>query len=242
MSQLKGVSWLTVVGIAAIAVVLGGTVGTAQAQTCFGDSVTFTCSTSGNCSSGTVICVANAARPVLFGDCPFGSATTGPTPTRDVIVIQGNDPTFVFAGGAMDKVCGLGGSNDNISGGNGRDLIAGGAGSDTISGGAGNDTILGQGGMDSITGGDGDDSIEGGDGDDTINGNAGDDEIDGGNGDDVLRGAAGDDEIEGGNGDDTLLGGAGDDELDGENGNDTIDGGGGVDECDNATPAINCEL
>jgi hypothetical protein len=245
MSRLRNAFWLAGFSMAVVAAILGGAVGMAQAQDdqCFGEDVpTLSCSTTPNCSSGTIQCVVTDDTPVVYGDCPPAAVALGPIPTADVIAIFAFGFTNVSGRDRTDRICSFLLSRDTISGGNGRDLISGGPGRDTISGDNGNDIVQGGDGDDTITGGAGDDSLDGNRGDDQINGGAGDDEIDGGRGDDILRGGAGDDEIEGDDGDDTILGQGGDDDLDGGDDNDTIDGGGGIDECDNAEPAVNCEL
>ena len=122
----------------------------------------------------------------------------------------------------------VGGSNDDLEGGEGEDSLYGGNGEDTLKGGSGNDTIEGQEGSDTIFGGSGNDLLFG----DRIDRIAGGstDSIFGEEGNDSLIGGVENDILDGGDGEDTLLGvdPSANDEL-GENTIDTLSGGSGED-------------
>lgn len=112
------------------------------------------------------------------------------------VLLGGDGPDLVIAGGR---------STIMVDAGSGSDIIIGSAANDVLSGGLGDDLVDGGAGNDLIRGGDGDDQLLGSVGDDYLDGGAGSDRLVGGDGNDVLSGQEGDDVLEGGEGTDIAI-------------------------------------
>ena len=139
--------------------------------------------------------------------------------------------------GVANLISGLGGDdrllgkelNDSLYGNAGDDRLIGGAGQDVLDGGIGNDVLKGGLGADMLIGGEDDDRLYGEAGADQAFGGAGSDRLYGQSGNDSLQGGDEGDALFGGAGNDVVLGDAGDDRLSGGRGADTIVGGIGDD-------------